>query len=140
MLGIGVHTQQEQGVVVVARVYPDGPASGLLEPEDRIIGIDGELLNLESPNADVRRRWSYSQTKPGPTFRVIRSGAFMDIVVPKALSTASNDPLQINPVDVIRDAISLGKTIPFASFVAFVSDENHYSAKFTIRMGPREQP
>ncbi len=140
MLGIGVHTQQEQGVVVVARVYPDGLASGLLEPEDRIIGLDGELLDLESPNADVRRRWSYSQTKPGPTFRVIRSGAFMDIVVPKALSTASNDPLRINPGDVIRDAISLGKTIPFASFVAFVSDENHYSAKFTIRMDPREQP
>lgn len=139
-LGIGVKTQQEQGVAVVARVYPDSLASGLLEPEDRIIGIDGEVLSLESPNADVRRRWSYSQARPGPTFRVMRAGELMDIVLPKELATVPNSSLQINPGDVIRDAISLGETIPIASFVAFVSDENHYSAKLTIRMDRQGQP
>ena len=135
-LGIGMKTQQEPGVVVVARVYPDTIASGSLQPEDRIIGVDGRLVSLKSPNADLRRLWSISKAQPGPTFRVIRSGKVLDIVLRQQRTIQSVVLPSISPANVLRDIISLGRTIPFATFVAFVSDERRYSARFSFRVMP----
>lgn len=139
-LGIGMKTLLEPGVVVVARVYPETIASGLLQPEDQIIGVDGYLIGMDSPNADLRHLWSTSTSQPGPVFRVIRSGEIMEIILPTHQTTEAVTMQSINPIDVIHDIITLGQTIPFATFVAFVSDEQHYSARFSVRLGLQGPP
>lgn len=133
-LGIGMKTQLVPGLVVVARVYPDTIASGLLQPDDQIIGVDGQLIGMDSPNADLRHLWLTSTSQPGPVFRVIRSGEIMEFILPKHQATEPLTLQSMNPIDVIHDIITLGQTIPFATFVAFVSDERHYSARFSVRL------
>jgi hypothetical protein len=135
-LGIGMKVDQEPGVVVVARVYPDTAADGRLMPEDRILGIDGALLSLSSPNADLRDRWTASQSAPGPTVRVLRADRVMDITLPKLLRrTALADP-RISPADAVGELASLGRAIPFLSLAVQPTDDTHFSALFSLRLAP----
>ncbi len=139
-LGIGMKVVQEPGVVVVARVYPETAADGSLQPGDRILGIDGHLLSLTSPNSDLRRRWTATTAKSGPTLRVQRDGTAIDVVLPKKKEEKEKEALlstvRIEPADAVRELASLGRTIPFASFVVYVSDEMSYSAGLSLRFAP----
>ena len=74
------------GTVEVARVYADTPAAGRLQVGDRIIGIDGSLLDLSRPGADFRRRLDKSTADPGPTLRVQRGTTTLDVLLPLAPS------------------------------------------------------
>lgn len=136
-LGIGMKIVQEPGAVLVARVYPDTAAEGRLQPGDRILGIDGHLLSLTSPNADLRKRWADSTVKPGPTLRVQRGDTAIDVVLPKEEDTRVAH-LPINPADAVRELASLGRTLSFASFAVNVTDERHYSARLSLRFSPTQ--
>jgi len=136
-LGIGMKIVQEPGVVSVARVYPNTAAEGRLQPGDRILGIEGHLLSLTSPNADLRKRWADSTAKPGPTLRVQRSGTAMDVVLPKKKHGPVTH-VRINPADAVRELASLGRTLSFASFAVNVTDERHYSARLSLRSTPAQ--
>ncbi len=82
--GIAMKERQEQsGTVEVARVYADTPAATGLQPGDRIIGIDGSLLDLSRPSADLRRRLEKSTADPGPTLRVQRGATTLDVLLPR---------------------------------------------------------
>jgi hypothetical protein len=135
-LGIGVRVGQEPGAVVVARVYPNTAAEGRLQPEDRIIGIDGHLLSLTSSNTDLRKRWAESTARPGPTLRVWRGGTAIEMVLPKKAREESEAEARIRPADAVRELASLGRTLEFVSFAVNVSDERHYSARLSLRLGP----
>jgi hypothetical protein len=137
-LGIGMKVAQEPGVVVVARVYPDTAADGRLMPQDRILGIDGVLLSLSSPNADLRDRWTASKAGPGPTVRVLRDGRIMDITLPKRPRRRAAD-LRISPADAVGELASLGRAIPFLSLAVRPTDETHFSALFSLRLAPESR-
>ncbi|MGB2986189.1 MAG: hypothetical protein WBE26_09930 [Phycisphaerae bacterium] len=135
-VGIGMKLVQEPGVVTVARVYQGTPAAGRLQPDDRILGIDGHLLGLTSPNADLRRRWAESTAKPGPTLRVLRSGTAVDVVLPKQREEALWSNIRVKPADAVRELASLGRTLEFASFEVLATDEKHYSGRLSLRLAP----
>jgi hypothetical protein len=136
-LGIGMRIVQDPGVVTVARVYPKTAAEGRLQPDDRILGIDGQLLSLASPNADLRRRWAQSTTEPGPTLRVERNATAMDVVLPKEQTREPPVSLvNLQPADAVRELASLGRAIPFASYVVYASDKDSYAAMLSLRLIP----
>jgi len=139
-LGIGMASAQEPGVVVVARVYPQTAAEGRLQPGDRILGIDGKLLSLSTPNADLRAGWAQSASSPGPTVRVERDGVAIDVVLPKKKRDAAPATLRMNPADAVRELASLSRTLQFASFAVLSSDEQHYSARLSLRFSPKRLP
>ncbi len=135
-LGVGMKIVQESGVVVVTKVYPNTPATGRLMVGDRIIGIDGQLLSLQSPNTDLRQRWSASITEPGPVLRVQRDGNVMDVALLKKADSAGLSDVGINPADAVRELTSLAKALQFASFAVHSSDGEHYSARLSLRFAP----
>lgn len=132
-LGIGMKVAQEPGVVVVARVYPDTAADGRLQPGDRILGVDGRLLSLESPNADLRRAWLESRTDPGPTVRILRDGSILDVPLPKKEEASLLSTVRINPAEAVRELIAVGRTLQFVSYSVLASEENSYAARLSLK-------
>lgn len=135
-LGISMKIVQEPGVVVVTRVHPRTPAMGHLIARDRVVGIDGQLLSLHSPNSDLRKRWSESKAEPGPVLRLQRDGTIKDVVVPKKIDLTTDSEIMVNPADAVRELAALAKTLQFASFAVHASDEQHYSARLSLRFAP----
>lgn len=136
LLGIGMKVAHPPGVVAVARVYPKTAATGRLQPGDQILGIDGHLLSLTSPNGDFRKRWIDSTAQPGPTLRVQRNGTAIDVVLPKKKEDAPLSSIRVNPADAVRELASVGRTLQFISFAVNASDDMHYSARLSLRFAP----
>jgi hypothetical protein len=132
-VGIGMRAQQEPGVVVVARVHPDSAADGVVEVDDRILGIDGAVLALDGPNADLRRRLYESRAFPGPTLRVQRDDSLVDVVLPVRESAGTLPRLGVSPVEAVQELASLIRSIPFASFAVTSLDDSHFAARVTVR-------
>jgi hypothetical protein len=139
-LGIGMKTEQKPGVVVVARVYPGSAADGHLQPDDRIIGIDGNLLDLTSPNTDLRRRWAGSKAEPGPALRVQRGDTIFDVVLPRNEPAPRVSAPQLKPADAVRELASLARELQFASFASYASQPMRYSARLSLRFAPTPSP
>ncbi len=138
-LGIGMRAAQEPGVVVVARVQPGSHAEGRLWPGDRILGVDGQLLSLDGPNADLRTRIKNSAAAGGPTLRVLREGRAIDVALPSARPEKSLAP-RVAPADLVRELAAVARALDFVSFAALASDDRHYSARLTLRFAPITWP
>lgn len=138
-LGIGMKANQRAGMVVVARVHPDSPAAGLLQPGDRIIGIDGALLPMNSPNAELRRRW-HSLTQESASLRVLRGEETLDIPIKKAGTPDPWATLMMQPADAMREFAAVGHAMQFASFSVLAGDDTHYSARLSLRFASSPAP
>jgi hypothetical protein len=141
-LGIGMASAQEPGVVVVARVYPETAADGRLQVDDRILAIDGKLLSLTHPNADLRQAWLTTDSKPGPVARVSRGGTIMDIQLLKERTSEVSvmSTLRKSPADALRELASIAENIQFASLAVLAGDGNHCSARLSLRFTPTPLP
>ena len=135
-LGIGMQVETEPGTVVVARVYPDTAADGFLLPDDRIIGVDGRLLDLESPNADLRRCWAEPSAVHGHTFRVQREDTTIEVFLKHDDPDAIPDDFLTRALPAIRELASVLRTIRFASVTVHPTDDRHFSALVTLRPAP----
>ena len=137
-LGIGMASAQEPGVVVVARVYPETAADGRLQIDDRILGIDGKLLSLVHPNADLRQAWLTTDTRPGPIARVSRDGTIIDIQLPKERpnNVSVMSTLRKSPADALRELASIAENIQFASLAVLAGEDDHFSARLSLRFSP----
>jgi hypothetical protein len=126
----------EPGTVVVARVYSDTAADGLLFPDDRIIGVDGRLLDLASPNADLGRRWAEPTASQGHSFRVQREETTIEVFLKHDEPGARPDELLTRSFAAIRDFASALRTIRFTSLTVHPTDERHYSALLSLHIAP----
>jgi hypothetical protein len=135
-LGIGMQVEPEPGTVVVARVYPDTAADGHLLPDDRIIGVDGRLLDLETPNADLRRRWAEPSAANGHTFRVQREDTTIEVFLKYNDHGSIPEDLLTRSQPAIRALTSALRTIRFASVTVHPTDGRHFSALVSLRLAP----
>jgi hypothetical protein len=135
-LGIGMRVEAEPGTVVVARVYSNTAADGHLLSDDRIIGVDGRLLDLESPNADLRRRWAEPSVANGHTFRVQREDTTIEVYLRHDDPGAIPEDLLTRSLPAIRGLASALRTIRFASVTVHPTDERHFSARVSLRLAP----
>jgi len=135
-LGIGMQVEPEPGTVVVARVYADTAADGHLLSDDRIIGVDGRLLDLGSPNADLRRRWAEPSAAHGHTLRVQREDTTIEVFLKHDDLGAIPEDLLTRSLPAIRGLASALRTIRFASVTVHPTDERHFSALVSLRLAP----
>ncbi|MGB0715253.1 MAG: hypothetical protein ACPGXK_05205 [Phycisphaerae bacterium] len=137
-LGIGMVTEQIPGVVQVARVYPGTIADGYILPGDRIVGLDGVLLSLKAPNADLRGRWLQSdQTRDTRTFRVDRGGEVIEV----ELSVRRWNNMQASAFDpalMLQEFSAMASKIQFSSFSTFVTEPNRFAAQASLRLRSTE--
>ncbi|MFQ5413301.1 MAG: hypothetical protein ACE5E6_02470 [Phycisphaerae bacterium] len=138
-IGIGIQQPPEPGVAVVARVDAGTPADGVLHVGDRIIGVDGRLLALNRADVDFHSRLANSDARPGPTLRVVRGAAAMNIVLPVPDVGRRSDGAGVTPVDALREIASLGRGIRFASFAVDRRDADTYAGRLSLRFA-RSRP
>jgi hypothetical protein len=137
-LGIGMRVQQDPGVVIVARVYPDTVADGALLVGDRIVGIDGQLLDLTLPNRDLRRRLEESTREEGPVLRVWRQDRLLDVPLDTRPSHGQ-DALGLlleDPQAFLRDLLAVARTMRFLSVAVEPADESGTALNIAVRFEP----
>lgn len=139
-LGIGMHILQDPGSVLVARVYPQSAADGILEPGDRIIGIDGRLLDLDSPNMDLRTRWHAARTSQQRTMRVLRGDELLDIVLEFQAEPLVFPTLPPNVVAAAAEAVRAGSQVSSLVLTELETDDEHFAALLSVRLLPSAPP
>ncbi len=126
------------GVVAVEEVDPQGRFHNRLQPEDWIIGVDGRLLSLTNPAAELESRLREPGAGTAVTLRVHRDETAIDVTIPPPVpKPAGIQPLKFQPAEVIAELIQVGRALQFASFESTTSDEEHYSARISLRFTPR---
>jgi len=139
-LGVAVRSEQIQGVAVVAQIYPDTPAFGKLEPEDWILGLDGQLLDLAAPNADLRKRWALPVAGNRHTFRILRGDLVQDVTLEAPGEKGGGSGFPVHALEALRELAAVGRSIRFATWSVHPTDPKDYSALATFRFADAPTP
>jgi hypothetical protein len=124
------------GAVVVEEVNPRGRFHTRLQPDDWILGVNGRLLSLTNPAAELESRLRDPRTDEAVTLRVHRGDAAIDVTIPPVPKPTGISPLTFQPAEVVAELILIGRALQFASFESTTSDEEHYSARISLRFTP----
>ena len=135
VLGIGIRKDEAPGSVMVVRVDEDKPAGGLLQIGDRIIGVDGKLLSLDSPGADLRAKIA-QRTKASLSIRVRRDGQILDVVIPLPKPAAKRSESLLDPAEVLRQLQILGRSLSYAVYSVAESPPDQFRAHVSLRLVP----
>jgi len=139
-IGIGMKRRQSPGVVVVARVYPGTIADGKLEVGDRIVGVDGTLLSIERPNADLRRRLMQHADPPVLVLRVLRDESLIEVPIDITPPPPPDKQTPASLVDALRELDALGRSLDSVQFFAEPSDPQRYRSRLTLTFDRGAQP
>ncbi len=137
-LGIDISDKSEFGLVEVAGVSPSTPADGRLRPGDRIVGVDGRLLEMVSPGEDLRQWWEEAPPGSSHTLRVLRGELVLELEVTRRHDEVSMADLFAQPLDVLRELSRLCNDIPSATLQIHNTSDQHFSALLKLRLGPNE--
>ncbi|MCH7994018.1 MAG: hypothetical protein IIB57_06190 [Planctomycetes bacterium] len=132
-LGIVLGERFEPGEVTVGEVLPDTPVAGAIEQDDRIVGLDGVLLDLDFPEASLRRMFLRRTSRTPAAIRVLRRDTMMDVAVtdrPNLTERSATTPL---PAEALRNLIAVLKTLDLAKFTVYTTSGRAYSAKLSLR-------
>ncbi len=127
-----VFADVDPGTVEVAAVGEEA-GDAPLQPKDRIIGIDGQVLSLARPIEDLRRRWAASPARPGPTLRIERDGILQEVTVARALVQPQTTMMGLEPVDALREMAALIGALELATWSINPNDDQRLSARVTLR-------
>ena len=125
-----MRARQDPGVVVVARVYPDTLASDALIVGDRIVAVDGQILDLEAPNASLRAMLAGSETLPGAHLRVHRQGRMLDVQLPGRFIEPT--PAR-GPGELIGKLAEFCRLIDLATFAVEQTEPEYYGFRLSLR-------
>ncbi len=138
--GIVLEPSDRPGEVHVADVEADPDVSVRIQPGDHVVGINGRLLSLESSTDDLETRLRANLSGMGPTLRVRRGDALVDVTLPRDRRAALTSGVGPRPADAVSELASLGRILQFASFSVNVADDRHYAARLSLRFTrPRMQ-
>lgn len=132
-LGIVLGERFEPGEVSVGQVLPDTPVAGAIEQDDRILGLDGVLLDLDFPEASLRRMFLRRASKTPAAIRLLRRDTMMDVAVtyrPNLTDRSATTPL---PAEALRNLLAVLKTLDIAKFTVYTTGGRAYSAKLSLR-------
>jgi hypothetical protein len=140
-LGVAIKEGDRAGSVVVVEVHPDTPAAGRLEPDDEIIGVDGKLLALDDPMADLRRRLAGSQDPEHLSIRVRRGRQLRDVGIPLPPRPApsAHDSTPPDPLRALRQLQSLARLTNTASYIVFRTPSGQFHARLSLQLVPNQQ-
>jgi hypothetical protein len=130
--GIGMRAEQSPGVVHVAVVHPNTAAADRLQPGDLIVGVDGELLRLESPNADLKSRLLRRGSGAGPVLRVLRGGETIDIALELPAAEVGQRP-QLDLAGALGELTTLLRPVRLVTCSVETPQEGVSSARLTFR-------
>ena len=109
-----------------------------MQAGDWIVGINGRLLAMNSPSADLQNRWAGSTNVAGTALRIVRGQNMLEVTVPSPSAAARNSAPQTEPARALREISSLGRTLEFATFEVEASVQRRYSARVSLRFAPAQ--
>jgi hypothetical protein len=137
-LGIDLSDSNDFGLVDVEAVAPSTPADGRLRPGDRIVGVDGRLLEMASPAEDLQQWWEEASPGSSHTLRVIREDSILELEVTRRHDEVSISDLFAQPLDVLRELTLLCDAIPAATLQIHNAGDQHFSALLRLRLGSKD--
>jgi predicted metalloprotease with PDZ domain len=138
-LGLVLDDDGKAGMAVVLGVHPNAPSGAGLRTGDRIVAVDGAVLDLGRPAADLRQRWLEAPADRSVVLRVLRGDEASEVAVAPLRAEDRGFATQIQPVQALRELAAVLRAVPFATFVAYATDERHYSARVTLRLASPAQ-
>jgi len=140
LLGIGISRDEGTGAVVVARVQAHQPAVGILHVGDHIIGVDGRLLSLEDPVADLRNRIDECNDAGGLKLRVRRDNRLLDVRVPIPQAIAPAATSRKSAAEALKQLEAVSRTVSYAVYSVVRSREDRFHARISLRLVPSTSP
>lgn len=95
-LRISVQKESLAGQVVIVDVDSNGVASELLHPGDRILGCNGVLLAMQSPNSHLKKLLAVGENFA--LLRVIRGESVRDVRVEFLAADVALEPTRIGKI------------------------------------------
>ncbi|UCE60055.1 MAG: PDZ domain-containing protein [Phycisphaerales bacterium] len=139
-LGVSLGESKMSGAVVVSGVSDKSSAKKRLQTDDLILGIDGRLLDLHSPEQNLNQVIARVSAPASVKLRVLRGETITDVMIPvDALGTGAEKPL-LNAAGAVRELASLGRDVRFATFSLHAAGEKHHSARLSLRFAPSNGP
>ncbi|MFH1268880.1 MAG: PDZ domain-containing protein [Planctomycetota bacterium] len=132
-LGVVLADEQPPGAVAITRVLPDTPAAGVLEEGDRILGVDGALLQIQASASDLSTRLARGGDH---TLRVERDNTMLDLPIAQLPRQLSAYARRASPERAVRELAELGRVLQFATFSVHATREDDYSALLSLRFSP----
>ncbi len=131
-LGIVLADELEPGVVTVGEVLPDMPATGGIQAGDRIVGAGRVLLDLDYPEASLRRIHERGTHESPSTIRVLRDGQMFEVTLAGINVTGPETRTGPRPDDAFRKLLAVLRTLQTAEFEVHTTPDKDYSAKLTL--------
>lgn len=131
-LGVQVG-EATDGVAVVESVDEDSPALGKLRAGDRILGVDGELLDFALPDRDLQRRWTTGGRQAKRLFRVLRGDSVLEIELDGRSRAALSPALARDITTSVQELVDVGRAISFAGVSVLETDKDHFAAMLSLR-------
>jgi hypothetical protein len=138
-LGVSLREPATQGQVIVESVLPGSTADGQLLPQDRIVAIDGRVLNLALPSQDLRRQLA-STALERRTLRVLRGEEGLDVTLATPTVAVNLPAIPLDPGAATRELALIIREIDFASFSELQAQPEHYAALVSVRFTPVQPP
>ncbi|MCG3130283.1 MAG: hypothetical protein FLDDKLPJ_01037 [Phycisphaerae bacterium] len=133
-IGASVASEQFPGQARVVEVEPTGPAASRLLEGDSVLAVDGQVLSLEEPVDDLRRKLLHSRRAVGPILRVLRDGVITDVelaITPSQAATGLD-----RAIPAMRNMIQVGAGVEFASFSTWTAPPDEFAARLVLHFPP----
>lgn len=138
-LGLVLRETPAPGEVIVEDVTPGSSAHGQLYPEDRVIAIDGRVLNLSLASRDFEQRLA-SGTSSTRTLRVLRGDEVVDVTLSTPPVAVNLPAIPLDPGAATRELALIVREVEFASFFELNTEPSYYAALASVRFVPAPQP
>ncbi len=145
-LGVAIRQGERAGSVQVVRVHASMPADGRLHVGDEIIGIEGRLLALDDPVADLRQRLVQHSDPDRMAMRVWRDDRLMEVTLPleAGLAAPAPEPGTADPLAALRHLQSVARVLNSASYTVYRSGADRLHARVSLELvstgPPRSAP
>ncbi|MCK4659176.1 MAG: PDZ domain-containing protein [Phycisphaerae bacterium] len=133
LLGLGLAPQTQPGRVEVAKVYQEGPCHNLVEVGDRIVAVNGRVLELTDANGDLRERARELPDGQSVTLRLERAGTLTDVSIVVDRPRNPRQEIVADAVRALRHFQTLSRHLAFATFTVSRSRGDSYQAHFRLR-------
>lgn len=133
-IGVSVASEQFPGQAKVVEVESGGPAASRLLEGDSVIAVDGQVLSLDQPVDDLRRKLLHSRRAVGPILRVLRDGVITDVelaITPSQAATGLD-----RAIPAMRNMIQVGAGVEFASFATWTAPPDEFAARLVLHFSP----
>jgi len=131
-LGLELAEELRPGVVSVGAVVADSAADGTIQAGDQIVGVGGVVLDMDFPEASLRRIFQRNSRTDLHLFRVLRDGEMTDLHLDRVPATDKSSPAAPAPDRALRRLLAVLRTLENAEFVVHTTRDREYSAKLTV--------